>query len=346
MSLTSNLRQLSEAVGVSGEERAVRELIVKAIRDQVDELRVDTIGNVLAVKRARGRAKLRVMLDAHMDEIGFMIIGFNEDGTLQFRSIGGVDDRILPGKVVVIGPDQIPGTIGLGPIHLAHGDMSVKKIASLSIDIGASSKDEAAGAIKIGDRAAFKTQYRSLGRAVTGKAFDDRVGCAILIEILRGPRLPVDLLAAFTVQEEIGLRGAGVAAYALEPDAAIAIDATPANDLPDRLEQDLSPNTQLGGGPAIYVMTRRDFSDPRLVKHAVDVAEQLKIQYQFRQPGGGGTNAGSIGPSRAGVPSLSISVPTRYIHSPAALLYLSDVRQTIELVRESAARLTPAVLRR
>ena len=346
MSLTTNLKALSEANGVSGDEGAVRKIILNAIRDHVDEVRVDTMGNVLAIKRARGKAKLRVMLDAHMDEIGLMVVGANDDGTLQFRAVGGIDDRILPGKVVLIGPDRLPGVIGTPPIHLAHGDDEVKKIEALAIDIGATSKDEALEVVMIGQMATFNTRYRSLGTTVSGKAFDDRAGCAILIESLRGPRLPVDLLAAFTVQEEVGLRGAHVAAYAFDPDAAIVIDATPANDLPPSIDQDVSPNTRLGHGPAVYVMTRSTVSDPRLVKHVIGIADRRGIPYQIRQPGGGGTDAGSIAPTRGGVPTVSISVPARYIHTPVSLINLNDVRRTIELVRESAARLTSTILRR
>jgi len=346
--LTTNLKHLSNAIGVSGDEGAVRRIVLAAIRDHVDEVRVDPLGNVLAIKRARGRARrgVRVMLDAHLDEIGFMVVGANDDGTLKFRAIGSVDDRILPGKVVSLGPDHIPGVIGLAPVHVAEDETRIKKIEALAIDIGASTKDEALSAVKIGQTAAFTTQYRSLGATVSGKAFDDRAGCAILIEILRGPRLPVDILAAFTVQEEVGLRGAQVAAYAFKPDAAVVIDATPANDLPTTLERDVSPNTRLGDGPAIYVMTRRDLSDPRLVKHFTSVGERLHIPYQIRQPGGGGTDAGGIIRSRAGVPSISVSVPARYIHSPVSMIDLSDVRHTIELVRESVARLTSQLLAR
>jgi endoglucanase len=158
--------------------------------------------------------------------------------------------------------------------------------------------------------------------------------------------LPVEILAAFTVQEEVGLRGARVAAHAFDPDAAVAIDTTPANDLPPTIDQDISPNTRLGHGPAIYVMTRRDLSDPRLVQHFMATGDALQIPYQIRQPGGGGTNAGGIIPARSGVPTISVSVPARYLHSPASLIYLKDVRNTVKLVRESVARLTPQVLHR
>jgi putative aminopeptidase FrvX len=345
-SLLTNLKHLSNAPGVSGDESAVRRIVIDLIKDHVDELRVDTMGNVLAVKRARGKARLRVMLDAHLDEIGFMIFGANSDGSLKFRAVGGVDDRILPGKAVLVGPDRLPGVIGVKPVHLLDGEMNVTKIEDLAIDVGAASESEANNLVTVGQTAVFATEFRTWSGAASGKALDDRAGCAVLIEILRGPRLPIEILAAFTVQEEVGLRGAQVAAHTFDPDAAVAIDATPANDLPPVIEQDLSPNTRLGYGPAIYVMTRHDLSDPRLVRHFMTTGDALKIPYQIRQPGGGGTNAGGIIPTRSGVPTISVSVPARYIHSPASLIYLKDVRATVALVRDSVARLTPQVLRR
>jgi len=350
-SLLTNLKHLSNANGVSGDESAVRSIVIGLIKDHVDDLRVDTLGNVLAVKRAQGPAarrarRVRVMLDAHLDEVGFMIFGANSDGSLKFRAVGGIDDRILPGKAVLVGPGRIPGVIGVKPIHLLDGDLSVLKIEDLAIDIGAASESEANSAVTIGQTATFATEFRAWNGAASGKALDDRAGCAVLIEILRGPRLPVDLLAAFTVQEEVGLRGAQVAAHAFDPDAAVAIDATPANDLPPAIEQDVSPNTRLGHGPAIYVMTRHDLSDPRLVKHFMTTGDALKLPYQIRQPGGGGTNAGGIIPARSGVPTVSVSVPARYLHSPASLIYLKDARSTAALVRESVARLTYPILKR
>jgi endoglucanase len=244
----------------------------------------------------------------------------------------------------------LPGVIGVKPVHLLDGEMNVTKIEDLAIDIGAASESEANNLVTIGQTATFATEFRTwngaANGAASGKALDDRAGCAVLIEILRGPRLPVEILAAFTGQEEVGLRGARVAAHAFDPDAAVAIDTTPANDLPPVIDQDISPNTRLGHGPAIYVMTRRDLSDPRLVRHFMTTGDALKIPYQVRQPGGGGTNAGGIIPTRSGVPTISVSVPARYLHSPASLIYLKDVRATVRLVRESVARLTPQMLQR
>ena len=348
MALTTNLRNLSNASGVSGDESAVRNIVIAAIKDHVDDLRVDTLGNVLAVKHARGKAapRVRVMLDAHLDEIGFMIVGAHSDGTLKFRAVGSVDDRVLPGKAMIVGPDRIPGVITAQPIHLAEDRLSAVKIDELAIDIGAANEAEALSAVEIGQSATFATEFRTWRGMASGKALDDRAGCAVLIEILRGPRLPVEILAAFTVQEEVGLRGAQVAAHALDPDVAVAVDTTPANDLPPTIDQDVSPNTRLGHGPAIYVMTRRDLSDPRLVKHFMTTSDALKIPYQIRQPGGSGTNAGGIIPARSGVPTISVSVPARYLHSPVSLIYLKDMRSTVALVRESIARLTPQTLRR
>ena len=191
---------------------------------------------------------MRVMLDAHLDEVGFMIFGANDDGTLKFRAVGGIDDRILPGKVVLVGPDRIPGVIGVKPVHLLAGETSVLKIEELAIDIGAASESEANNLVTVGQTATFATEFHSWNGAASGKALDDRAGCAVLIEILRGPRLPVEILAAFTVQEEVGLRGAKVAAHAFDPDAAVAIDTTPANDLPhlsDALKRSLAETEQM-----------------------------------------------------------------------------------------------------
>jgi endoglucanase len=178
---------------------------------------------------------------------------------------------------------------------------------------------------------------------VSGKAFDDRAGCAVLVELLRGERFRFDLHAAFTVQEEVGLRGAGVAAYAIEPDCAFALEGTIADDLPK--EKDASPTTQLGKGPAITVMDRSVISDRRLLRLLTATAEELDIPYQFKQPGIGGTDAGAIHRSRAGVPSVTVAVPCRYIHSPVALLSLEDFDNTVRLMRESLARLTRRTLR-
>jgi putative aminopeptidase FrvX len=334
------LQELSEAVGVSGREDAVRQIIYEAVQPHVDEVRVDAMGNMITFKRGRGRDGLKVMLAAHMDEVGMMITGHDGDGWLKFQVIGGILDQILAGKRVQVGPDRIPGVIGLKPPHLTRGSEETKIVArdSLVIDVGASSKEEAERIAPLGELATFLTPFIDLGPTLMGKAFDDRAGCSALVELVRGEPFDFDLYAVFTVQEEVGLRGARVAAYAVEPDAAFVMDCTPANDIPK--ESDVSPNTALGKGPAIYILGGRTFSDRRLVDLLMQAGDAEGIPYQIRQPGGGGTDAGTIQLAREGVPVVSVSVPGRYIHSPAAIINRQDFQNTPRLVRAALSRLT------
>jgi endoglucanase len=340
------LKDLSEAFGVSGNEDRVREIVLDAIREHVDEIEIDTMGNVLTVKRGTGQEALRVMLAAHMDEIGLMVVGHDSDGFLKIDSVGGIDPRLLPGTLLQIGPERRAGVIGLKPIHLTEsGEMKrVTKIKDLVVDIGAKSEDEAKGLAPLGTYATFDTAFRELGPTVTGKAFDDRAGCAVLVELLQGERFPFDLHAVFTVQEEVGLRGARVAAYAIEPDCAFALEGTIADDIPK--EKDSSPTTEMGKGPAITVMDRSFIADRRLLQLLTATGDELDIPYQFKQPGVGGTDAGVIHLTREGVPSATVAVPSRYIHSPVGMLSLDDFNNTVRLMRESLSRLTEATLRR
>jgi endoglucanase len=312
----------------------------------VDEVEVDTLGNLLALKRGTGPDPVRVMIAAHMDEVGLMVIGHDSDGFLRFNEVGGIDDRLLPGKVVHVGPDAIPGVIGIKPVHLLEDgeEEKVTKLESLVIDIGAKAKGEAEGLAPLGAFASFGTKFCDLGPTVSGKAFDDRAGCAVLVEILRGDRFPCDVHAAFTVQEEVGLRGARVAAFKIAPDCGFALEGTICDDIPKEKEQ--SPTTTLGGGPAISVMDRTFIADKRLLTLLTGTAEELGIPYQFKRPGIGGTDAGAMVRSREGVPSVGVAVPSRYIHSPVALLSLEDFNNTVRLMRESLHRLTPRTLTR
>ena len=334
------LRELSEAFGVSGHEDAVRQLILDAVKDLVDEYRVDALGNLIAVKRASSQGRRRVMVAAHMDEVGLMIMHVEKEGALRFRPVGGIDPRVLLAKKVRIGEDKVPGVIGVKPIHLLEPKAreQVVPVKEMSIDIGASSKEEAERLIRIGDYAAFDVSFGELGgdlRAVKGKAFDDRAGCAVLIELLR-ESYSFEFHAAFTVQEEVGARGARVAAHAIAPDIAFALEGTICDDMPKK--RDVSPTTSLGAGPAITIMDRSVVADRRLVELLVDTAKQKGIPYQFKQPGLGGTDAGTIHLSREGVPSVVVSVPSRNIHSPVCLLSLNDLDNTVRLMRETLAR--------
>lgn len=347
------LEQLCNACAVSGDEGEVRAIVLKQIRSHADKVHVDALGNVLVTKAGRSpspkrRPRLRVMLAAHMDEIGFMLTQDEGEGIYRFDTVGGIDIRQLPGKLVWVGHDHQPGVIGAKPIHLTTKNERKTTISldSLRIDIGIGGDPK----VKVGDRATFATTFTRIGPSLRAKALDDRLGVATLIELIKHAPENIDLLAAFTVQEEVGLRGAQVAAYSFDPDVGIAIDSTPALDLPSWEEENgnvgenIHYNTRLDGGPAIYMADRATLADPRLVRHFVDTAKSLNIPYQFRQPGGGGTDAGAIHRVRSGVPSVSVSIPGRYAHTAAGLARLSDWKNTLALLYAALAHFKPDVL--
>jgi putative aminopeptidase FrvX len=343
------LERLCNACAVSGDEAEVRAIVLEQARPLVDDLKVDALGNVLATRPAQNAAAphLRVMLAAHMDEVGFMLVDDEGEGIFRFETVGGIDPRQLPGKLVWVGRKHVPGVIGVKPVHLTTPEERKRPLAldALRIDIGPDNGKKA----QVGDRAVFATSFRRLGPSLRAKALDDRLGVATLIELLRHAPPNVELLAAFTVQEEVGLRGARVAAYALQPDLAIILDCTPARDLPSweatsqyhdpEMVENAAYNARLDGGPAIYVADAVTISDPRLVHHLVDTAEALGIPYQIRQPGGGGTDAGAIHRQRQGIPSVSVSVPGRYAHTAASIARLDDWKHTLALVHAALARL-------
>jgi putative aminopeptidase FrvX len=339
------LEQLSNAFGPSGYEGEVRNLILKAVRPHVSDVQVDALGNVLAYK-SEASFPLKVLLDAHMDEVGFMVTHIEPNGLLRFAAVGSLDVRLLPGKRLLVGSDRLPGVIGLKPIHLASKDelASVAAMQDLSIDIGAKEQGQASQQVSVGDYAVFDTRFARLGVAtpdertgrVKGKAFDDRVGCAMLAETLKGD-YPVQVVGAFTVQEEVGSRGAQVAAYTVQPDLAVVIEGTVADDLP--ADQGPPPATRLGHGPAITLMDRSFVADRRLVDWLVETAEINGIPYQFKRPNVGSTDGGPISRSRTGVPTIALSVPCRYIHAPAAVMDLNDFWQALALLKTALARL-------
>ena len=336
------LERLCNAVSVSGDEGEVRKIVLEQVEPHADEVKVDALGNVLVSKKGRGANRLRVMLDAHMDEVGFILVAEDGEGIYEFKTIGGIDARNLAGKQVVVGREHIPGVIGAKPIHLTTSSERKHVITadSLRIDLGTGGKS------KPGERGTFAPNFRRVGPSLMSKALDDRLGIATLIELVRAAPSNIDLLAAFTVQEEIGLRGAKVAAHYFNPHMAIAIDATPANDLPMQYEgENTFYNTKLGFGPAIYVNNSSTIDDPRLVRFLRDTADKAKLPYQVRQPGGGGTNAGAIQKVLAGVPVVSISVPHRYTHSAMSISRLDDWKNTLALLQAALKRITPALLK-
>ncbi len=340
------LKNLTEAVGVASHEHEIRVLIVDLIKNHVDEWHVDAMGNLIALKKGTGASDLRVLVDAHMDEIGLMVTGYDSNGTLKFEAVGGFNDRTLLGKVVQIGKKKITGVIGARPIHLLTASQrdSVVKRDTMRIDIGAKNKDAASGKVNIGDLAAFVTEYEEVGDCAIGKSFDNRAGCAALIELLQGQPYPFDLYASFSVQEEVGLRGANVVGYSVKPDAAIILECTPAYDLPTK--DDTSPNVALGKGPSIYVMDGVTIQDPRVVSHITRTAVTNDIPFQIRRPGGGGTNTAAIQRSRGGVPAATIAVPGRHAHTPAMMINLDDYANVVKLADAALRSLTPDIVKR
>jgi len=340
------LKELSEAIGVSGKEDAVRKIVLNAIKDHVEDIRIDPLGSVTAVKRGTGATPLRVMVAAHMDEVGFIVRGFDGDGLIRFSAVGGIDDRILPGLRVKIGDNAIPGVILWTPIH-QNRDQTVVKINALRIDIGAANKDEVNGKVKVGDRIAFDSRYLEVGeRMLRGKSFDDRAGCSLLVDLLQDAPYPVDVLAAFTVQEEIGLRGAKVAAQTLAPDVAFVLEGTTANDVPNpNANPDdgigHNPTCKMQAGPVLSVMDRSMIVNPRLFAFMRETAQAEGIPFQIKSQLGGGTDGGAIHMTNAGVATGVISLPCRYIHSPTAYLHRDDYDNALRLIQAVLRRIQP-----
>ena len=343
------LQELSNARGVSGNEAAVRDILRQAVAGIVDECRVDALGNLICLKKARtspssAAAPKRVLVAAHMDEVGLIITGFNGDGILRYAAVGSVDDRTLLAKQVLVGEKAVPGVIGYRPIHLIRRDEADKRadMSLTAIDVGASSKEAAVKLAQPGDYVTFRTDFGMLSeeglRTAKGKALDDRVGCAELVEVLQGD-YAFDMYAVFTTQEEVGSRGAHVAGYRINPDIAIALEGTVCDDLPKERDRDLSPVTELGKGPVISYRDGTVVCDRRLVKLFSRTAENFGIPYQYKRGAIGGTDAGALHLVREGVPAVVLSVPCRYIHAPVSVVSLSDYDYAVKLLMAALVKL-------
>ncbi len=324
------LKTLSELNGASGDETLVRNFLSEKIKPYVEKIITDKLGNLIAFKN-QNLSGPRVLIAAHMDEVALMIVAITSEGCLKFKPVGGIDARILVSKIVRIGTD-LTGVIGAKAIHLQKLAERQKSYTydQLYIDIGAQSKEEAAGKVKVGDYAYFVTSCEPFGEDLyKGKAFDDRVGCAILVELLK-QEYDFPLVAAFTVQEEVGLRGAKVAAYQIEPDFAIVVEGTIAADVMDRAEEEWV--TELGKGPACSIMDRTTLYSPKLIQYVAELARRKNIPLQFRRGSSGGNDAGRIHITKTGIPTVSLSVPCRYIHSYVSVINEKDFRSCSDLV--------------
>jgi tetrahedral aminopeptidase len=325
------LATLSNAIGPSGDEGAIRKIVYNKIKPLADEISVDSMGNILAIKKTKKSSSTTVMVASHMDEVGFIITEENGKGLFSFKTIGGISPTQLAGRSVIIGKNNTLGVIGTKPIHQITPSERKNNISlsSLIIDVG----PDGGGNVSPGDYATFATKFKKVGPSLFGKALDDRLGVATLITLFENAPDNIELQAAFTVQEELGLRGAKVAAYALNPDMAIAMDCTPALDHPvwDGSENTLY-RSQLDLGPSLYIMDGSTIGDPRMVRLFENVAKTYQIPIQRRQAGLGSTDAGKIHIERGGIPSVSLSVPGRYLHTATSMVRLNDWENTLKLM--------------
>jgi len=335
-------KELSSLIGVSGYENDVSEYILNKVKDEelADKAWIDQIGNVLAIKKGSNE-KEKILLDAHTDEIGFMISHIEERGFLRFIPIGGWDIRILLGQSVIIRSESgtiFDGIIGSKPPHLTTANERKKLvlIPEMYIDIGMNSRTEVnKNGINIGSTGTLFNPFVEFpNNMIRGKAFDDRTGCNVLLHIMKllkeNSNHKDTILFNFAVQEEIGGRGAITGAFNLKPTLALAIENTTAADVPGIRESDIP--VYIGKGPAVTIADKSIICNPKVNERIFKNAEVNNIPYQIKKPMYGGTDAGKIHISREGVPSSVISVPCRYIHSPTSLLKLDDVENTIKLV--------------
>ncbi len=322
------LKELSELNGVSGDEGAVRRFIREKITPLCDEVFTDTMGNLYAHKKREGAPV--VALTAHMDEVGMQIKKIRDDGELEYNQ-AGLDPRVMPGRRVVIGKDRIPGVIGSKAIHLQSDEdyESAVPHKDLTIDIGAKDKDDAAKYVTPGDYVSFTTRFEELGEGFfTGKALDDRVGCAVVMALLKQD-YQCDLYAAFTVQEEVGLRGANLVADHVRPDLVLNFEGTMANDMPETKGHETV--TSVGKGPALTFMDRRTIVDAGLFDALRETAKVHGIPFQLKKGTSGGTDMGRIHTDLGGCRAGGISLPCRYIHSAQSVGSWEDMKNMILL---------------
>jgi putative aminopeptidase FrvX len=319
------LKQLTETFGPSGYEDEVRKLVQAEIIPLADEIKVDALGNLIVHKKPTKVMKdtKKVMIAAHMDEIGLMVSHVDERGFVRFSPIGTVFRRYVPGGRVRF-LNGVQGIIGYEKLSDPNELPTLDKVY---IDVGATSKKDSP--VKVGDVAAFDRPFAEMGNRLVAKSMDDRVGVLVAIEALRALRSALhDVYFVFTTQEEVGLRGATTSAYGVDPDLGIALDVTPTGDAPESLKMEMA----LGKGACIKIKDVGALSDPRVVQWMIETAEKNKIPYQREVLLVGGTEARAIQLTRAGVPAGCISIPVRYVHSPSEMVDYSDVQNSVKLL--------------
>lgn len=319
------IKKLTAGFGVSGNEGAVREVIKSEIKGRLDEIYTDALGNLIGIKRGKGK---KIMLAAHMDEIGIIATYIDEKGFVRFSNIGGVSQFYSLGQRVRFEN----GVTGAVFYEEKLEEMKNLKLSNMYIDIGAKSREEAEAKIRIGAVACFVGETVQEGDKVISKSLDDRSGCAVLIKTIEElPATDNELYFVFTVQEELGLRGAKTAAYGLKPDIAIAIDVTLSGDKPECKPMAV----KLGEGPAIKIKDRSVICHAEVKTLLQNAASELNMPVQYEILEEGGTDAGAIHLTAGGIPSGAVSIPCRYIHSPVEMASLSDIENSVRLLKKA-----------
>ncbi len=338
----SLLQRLCDTSGVSGDEASVREIILSEISPFVADVKVDALGNIIAFKKGAKRAGKKLMVSAHMDEVGFIVTHVTDEGLLKFAPVGGIDANAVCGKPVTVGKKAVAGVIGVDkPVHLLKAEERQKSvaIADMHIDIGAKDKGQALEHVMPGDRVRFPANFKFENGMVKAKALDDRVGCFVLISLIKR-ELPFDMYFSFVVQEEVGLRGAKVAAFGIDPDAAIVVEATTAADI-----KGVVPEKQvcrLSNGAVIAIMDKHTIYDRGLYDLALKLAKENDIKVQVKSMVAGGNDAGAIHQSRAGVRTIAVSLPCRYLHTACGMICADDIWETQKLVEKLAEKICDA----
>ncbi len=315
------IKTLTETYGPAGNESRIRQVLRDMVKDKVDELKVDALGNLIALRKGKGGKK--VMLAAHMDEIGIVVNYVDEKGFLRFSALGGVWPHTLLGNRV----EFENGVVGVIGVEKLESPDKVPTFDKLYIDVGAESRENCP--VKVGDIGVFSRPLIAQGQRLIAKAFDDRIGCAVLVKLLEEIKdCKHDLYVVFTVQEELGLRGAVTSAYGIAPDVGIAVDVTRTGDTPEAPKMAVA----LGKGPAVKVKDARMISHPGVRQALIRAAEQNGIPYQLEVLEGGTTDAAAIQLTREGIPTGVISIPCRYIHTPSEMVDIRDVENAVKLL--------------
>lgn len=329
--MLETIKKLSLLDGVSGRENAVRDYIINEVSVYADSIETDPLGNLIVFKKGKNTPKNKVMLDAHMDEVGMMITYINSDGTLEFDRVGGIDKRVMLGKPVTVGENKIQGVIGVKATHMVPSAEKLTMPSTMYIDIGADSKEEAEKVVSLGDYVCFNSEFVEFGDGlIKGKALDDRAGCAILIDMIKS-ELPYDMYFNFAAGEEVGFGIAQTAFYKVQPDYAIVVETTTAADLADVPEN--KKVCSLGNGGVISFMDRRTIYPKELFDRAFELAEKHGIKAQVKSLVAGGNNAGVIHKTAGGIRTITVSLPCRYLHSPSCVLKKEDVEESAKLIR-------------